>query len=80
MDMSFERLAALPAVASGLIPDGYHGHMAEITWRFDPVSGKTMAQHSMGFCTANLPDAIDAAESAWLLHNHPNAREWIVRR
>ena len=77
--MTFDQLASLPSVASGLIPDGYNGHMAEITWRFDANSGKTMAQHSMGFYNTHLPDASDIAESEWLLRNHPNCREWIVR-
>ncbi len=77
--LSYAQMLKLPGVASGLIPDGYCGHMAEVLWRFDAESGKTLANWEKGFFVAPLPLAADIAESEWLVRNHPNAREWIVR-
>ena len=77
--MTYATALKLPAVASGLIPDGYYGHMAEVVWRFDKESGKTITIHATGFFNSHLPDAIDQKESEWLVRNHPTARRWIVR-
>ncbi len=77
--LKYSQLLKLPAIGSGLVPDGYCGHMAEVIWRFHADSGKTLVQHSMGFHGSALPPATDETEARWLLENHPNAREWIVR-
>ena len=77
--MTFGQILKLPAIGSGLVPDGYHGHMAEVVWRFDPDSGKILRQWSKGYHTDPLPQAADEREARWLLENHLNARDYIVR-
>lgn len=63
--------------ASGTVVDGYFGKRTQVGFAFDPASQKTIVVHDCGYFNLGLPDAIDQAESRWLLNNHPAMRDYV---
>lgn len=70
---------AVQAIHSrGTVPDGYFGDRASVGFAFDVKSGKTLVVAKTGFYNSGLPDAIDVAESIWLLKNHPITNSYTI--
>ncbi|MFA5352686.1 MAG: hypothetical protein WC291_00490 [Thermodesulfovibrionales bacterium] len=65
--------------ATGLVPDGYNGNRAKCGFAWDPQSKLVLHVFDFGYCASPyLPPCDSQEEAAWMLQNHPLAKEYIT--